>query len=59
MTDLQDQEYWYFTLFIILIVIGSTFLAALMPNEVFAIILPIGYIVCLIPSLSLWCGQIL
>ena len=47
------SEYWYFTLFIILIVIGSTFLAALMPNEVFAIILPIGYIVCLIPSLSL------
>ena len=47
------SEYWYFTLFIALIVIGATFLAALMPYEVFAIILPIGYIVCLIPSLSL------
>ena len=47
------SEYWYFTLFMILIVIGTTFLAALMPYEVFAIILPIGYIVCLIPSLSL------
>jgi uncharacterized membrane protein YhaH (DUF805 family) len=47
------SEYWYFTLFMILIVIGTTFLAALMPSEVFAIILPIGYIVCLIASLSL------
>ena len=47
------SEYWYFTLFMILIVIGTTFLAALMPSEVFAIILPIGYVVCLIPSLSL------
>ena len=47
------SEYWYFTLFMILIVIGTTFLAALMPSAVFAIILPIGYIVCLIASLSL------
>ena len=47
------SEYWYFTLFIVLILIGATFLAALMPYVVFAIILPIGYIVCLIASLSL------
>ena len=47
------SEYWYFTLFVILIVIGTIFLDALTPNEVFAVILPIGYIICLIPSLSL------